>query len=153
MKTSGPVFEVKEYSLDDTPATSTSQFRDTMALLDKYKETKDITVEETMKLCVEVRNISSQDVSLIVVRDQAHNTVNLELATNSKVAEIRMDLEDILIPDMIHFQKQTGDILFTNLLSYTLKLSKLEVTKSKIENQVRQENVENRDHQVQIKKL
>ena len=64
-----------------------------------------------------------------------------------------MNLEDIPIPDMIHFHKQTSDILFTNLLKSTLKLSKLEVTKSKIENQLRQEKVENRAHQAQIKKL
>ena len=104
-------------------------------------------------MCVEVRNISNQDVSLIAVRDQAHNTLNLSLATNRKVVEIRMDLEDIPIPDMIHFHKQTGDIFFTNFLKSTLNFSKLKVTKSKIENPLRQEKVENRAHQAQIKKL
>ena len=64
-----------------------------------------------------------------------------------------MDLEDIPIPDMIHFHKQIGDILYTNLLKSTLKLSKLETTKRKIENQLRQEKVENKAHQTQIKKL
>ena len=43
--------------------------------------------------------------SLIAIRDQARNTLNLELETNSKVAEIKMDLEDIPIPDMIDFHK------------------------------------------------
>ena len=64
-----------------------------------------------------------------------------------------MDLEDIPILDMIHFHKQTGDILFTNLLKSTLKLSKLEITKRKIENQLREEKVENKAHQKQIKKM
>ena len=50
-KVIGPVFEVKEYSFAGTPADSASQFRDKMELLDKYKETKDITVEEIMKPC------------------------------------------------------------------------------------------------------
>ena len=72
------MFEVKEYTFADTLADSASQFKDNMELLDKYKETKDMTAEETLKLCAEVRNISSYDVSLIVVRDQAHNTLNLE---------------------------------------------------------------------------
>ena len=91
-----------------------------------------------LKLYSEVRKISNQDVSLIDVRDQVHNTLNLALATNSKVVEIKMDLEYIPIPEMIHFHKQTRDILFTNLLKTTLKLSKLEVNKSKIENRLRQ---------------
>ena len=55
-----------------------------------------------------------------------------------------MNLEDIPIPYLIHFHKQNGDILFIDLLKTTLKLSKLEATKSKIENQLRQEKVENR---------
>ena len=130
----GPVFEVKEYSFANTPADSASQFRDKMELLDKYKEIMDMTAEKTLKLCAEVRRIYSQDLSLIVVRDQSHNTLNLALSTNRKVVEITMNLEDIPIPDMIHFHKQTGDILFTNLLKSTLKLSKMEVTKSKIKN-------------------
>ena len=91
--------------------------------------------------------------SLIVVRYQAHNNLNLALATNNNVAEINMDLEDISIPDMIHFHKQTRDICFTNLLKSTLKLSKLEITKRKIENQLRQEKVENKAHHTHIKNL
>ena len=63
-----------------------------MELLDKYKETKDMTTEETLNLCAEVRMISSQDVSLIAIKDQEHNTLNLELATNSKVVEITINL-------------------------------------------------------------
>ena len=106
-------------------------------ILDKYRETKEMTVEENIKLCAEVRNISGQDVSLIAVRDQTHNTLKFALATNSKVAEIGMNLEDIPIPYLIHFHKKTGDILFIDLLKATLKLSTLEVTKRKIENQLR----------------
>ena len=64
-----------------------------------------------------------------------------------------MDLEDIPILDMIHFHKQTRDILYRNLLKSVLKLSKMEITKRKIENHIRQEKVENKAHQAQIKIL
>ena len=84
--------------------------------------------------------------SLISVRYQTHNTLNLALRTSNKVAEIKMDLEDIPILDMIHFQIQTGYILFTNLLNPILNFSKLEDTKRKIENQLRHEKVENKAH-------
>ena len=64
-----------------------------------------------------------------------------------------MNLEEIRLPYMIHFHKQTRDILFTKLMKSTLNLSKLEVTKSKIEKPLRKEKVENRVHQAQIKNL
>ena len=42
MKVIGPSFEVNEYAFTDTPADSTSQFKNKTELLEKYKETKDI---------------------------------------------------------------------------------------------------------------
>ena len=69
MKVVGPSFEVREYAFFDTPIDSTSQFKDKTQLMEKYKEAKDITSEETLKLYSEVRKISNQYVSLIFVRD------------------------------------------------------------------------------------
>ena len=43
MKVTGPAFEVKEYAFADTPVDSTSQFKNKTWLLEKYKETKDIS--------------------------------------------------------------------------------------------------------------
>ena len=105
MKIIGPIFEFKEYSFVDTPTKSTSQFRNKIELLEKYKEAKDMTSEETLKLYAEVINISSQYMSLIVVRDQACNTLNLQLGTNNKVSKMKMDPKDIPLLDMIHLHK------------------------------------------------
>ena len=77
----------------------------------------------------------------------------MALENQNRVVKMNMNLADIPIPDMIHLHKKTGDILFTDLLKATLKLLKLHTTKSKIENQLRQEKVENKYHQAQIKKL
>ena len=66
---------------------------------------------------------------------------------------MKTDLENIPIPDMIHLHKQTRDILFIDMLKDTLKLSKLQTSKSRIENQLKQEKVENEAHKSQIKKL
>ena len=75
------------------------------------------------------------------------------METKNRVAEMKMDLENIPIPDMIHLLKKTGDILVTNLLKDTLILSKLHTTKRKIENQMREEKVENKAHQTQLKEV
>ena len=106
-----------------------------------------------MKLYSKVRKIYNQDVSLVSVRDYSQNSLKLALATKNIVAEMKMDLENIPLPNMIHLHKQTWDILFTNLLKATLRLSKLRTSKRKIENQLRQEKVENEAHQTQIKNL
>ena len=91
-----------------------------------------------MKLCAKGRKISCQEVPLIAVRDQTHNTLKLALTTNNKVVEVGRNLYDLPIPDLVHFHKQTGDIMFIDLLKTTLNLSKMVVTKRKIENHVRQ---------------
>ena len=125
MKVTRPSFEVKEYAFADTPVESTSQLKSKVELLERYTETKDITSEETLKLYSEVRKISNQDVSLVSVRDYSQNTLNLDLATKNRVTEMKMELENIPILDMVHLHKQTGDIFFTDLLKATLGLSKL----------------------------
>ena len=54
---------------------------------------------------------------------------------------------------MIHLHKQTGEVIYSDLLKTTLKVSRLQSDKSKVENQLRQERVENKSHQQQIKNL
>ena len=63
---------------------------------------------------------------------------------------MRVYMDDIHVPDMIHLHKTTREIIYTYLLNSTHKLSRLHSTKSKVENQLRQEKMEK---QAQIKKL
>ena len=66
---------------------------------------------------------------------------------------MRLNLREIPIPEKIHLQKKTGEVIYIDLLKDTFKVSKLQTTVSRIENQLRQEEVENKLHQQQIKKL
>ena len=66
---------------------------------------------------------------------------------------MRLNLENILVPNMIHLHQYTGDVIYSNLLKSTLKVSKLQSTKNKIQNQLRHERVENKAYQRQIKNL
>ena len=86
MEVANPAFEVKEYAFADTPVDSTSQSIRKIEFMERQKETKDINLEETLKLYSKVRNISNQNVSLVSVRDYAHNTLNLVLETHNRVA-------------------------------------------------------------------
>ena len=62
-------------------------------------------------------------------------------------------METILVPNMTHLHKQTREIIYSGFLKATLKVSKLQSTKRKAENQLRQERVENKAHRQQIKNI
>ena len=80
-------FQVKEYAFSETPIDSTSQFSSRDELFDKYKDAKEVASDEALKLYVDVRKISSKDVSLVIIRDHTQNTLNMEIATKNKVVE------------------------------------------------------------------
>ena len=101
----------------------------------------------------DVRKISSKYISLVTIKDHAQNNLNLELATKNRVAEMRLNLENVDVPDMIHLHKQIGEVICSDFLKANLKVSRLQSTKTKIKNQLRQERVENKAHRQQIKKL
>ena len=118
-----------------------------------YRDNIDTSLDESLKLYANVRNISAKYVSLVIVKDHAHNTLNLAVSTKNRVAEMRLNLENISVPDMNHLHKQTGEVIYNDLLKATLKVSRMKSTKTKIRNQLRHERVENRAHQQEIKKL
>ena len=70
-----------------------------------------MALDEALKLYVEVRKISNKDVSLLTIRYHTQNKFNLATTTKNKVAEMKMSLENIPIPDMIHLHKQAGYII------------------------------------------
>ena len=69
VKVKGPTFEVQEQDFTQTPKVSTNGYKSKSKLFIKYKETKDITMAESLKLFVEVRKYCGQEVSLVFVRD------------------------------------------------------------------------------------
>ena len=122
-------------------------------LLDRYKDVGEKTLNEKLKLNDEVRKLSSQDISLVTIRDQAKNTLNLVVTTENKMAETRMNLKNILTTDILHIHREIGDIIYTDLLKSTLQVSQLESRKKRVEYLLRKEKVENKSHQTHIKKL
>ena len=98
-------------------------------------------MNESLKLFTEVRKSCGQEVSLVSVRYHKNNTLNLAIAFWNRVAEMRINLDDIPVPDMIHLHKQTEDIIHFHFLKSNLKISKLHTSKGRVENQLRQEKV------------
>ena len=86
------------------------------------KNDRETSLDEYFQLYSGVRNISNKDISLVTITDHAKNTLNLAVATKNKVAEMRLNLENILVPYMIHLRKKNGDVIYSNMLKSTLKV-------------------------------
>ena len=93
VKIKGPVFEMKQYEFSKVPRTSTNRFKSRAKLYDKYKNDRETSLHESLKLYEDVRKNSSKDISLVTVTDHAKNTMNLAVSTKNKVAEMRLNLE------------------------------------------------------------
>ena len=69
-----------------------------------------------------------------MIRDHTHNTLNLTVSTKNKVVEMMMNMENILMPYMMHLHKQTREVIHNDLLKATLTVSRLHSSKSKLQN-------------------
>lgn len=62
-------------------------------------------------------------------------------------------MDQINVPNKIHFHKQTSEVLYVDLLKYFLDNKKLESKISKLEDQLKKKKAMNKGWQVQFKKL
>ena len=69
------------------------------------------------------------------------------------MAELEVRLDKISVPDKIQLHKQTGDIIYSDLLHAMVKINKLQVLVDKLEVQLRHEKVENMENSIHINKL
>ena len=84
---------------------------------------------------------------MVTVKDHVRNTLNLVVASHDRVSEMRINLQNIPVLDKIHLHKQTIEVIYIDLLKSTLKVSKLQATVVRLENQLKQEKIENKYHQ------
>ena len=87
-----------------------------------------------MNLFPKVRDISGKEISLVTIKDHVKNTLNLVVTTHDRVSEIRLNLQKILVPGKIHLHKQTGEVIYIELLKVTLKVSNLKSIVLRLEN-------------------
>ena len=66
---------------------------------------------------------------------------------------MEVKLDKISVPDKIQLHKQTGEVIYSDLLHATMKVNKLQALVDKMEVQLKHEKVENKANMVQIKKL
>ena len=120
MKVKSPSFEIQEYTFSIVPKGAINKYKSKNELLDNYKDASENTFNEKLKLYDGVRKFPGQDTSMVIVRDQARCTLNLDVTTGNKVAELRVDPKKVPRINVIHLHKVIGDIIYTDLLHATL---------------------------------
>ena len=91
------------------------------------------TFDENWKLLAEARKLSQEKVSLIIVKGSKKSTLNLAIIEDYKSSKIKIKMDQINVPDKIHFQRQTSEVLYVDLLKSFLENKKLESKVSKLE--------------------
>ena len=111
------------------------------------------SLEETKNLLPRVRNLINQKTSLISTRDAERNTLKFTVVSHKKVSEMEVKLDKISVPDKIQLHKQTGEVIYSDLLHAIMKITKLQSLANKMEVELKHEKVENKANLIQIKKL
>ena len=93
------------------------------------------------------------NVALNTVRDHATDTLSLALAMGNKVSEVNVNLAKVPTTDIIHLNKETGDILNARLLKATIQMSKIEGSKTKTLDLLMKVRVEKKSLKAQINNL
>ena len=81
--------------------------------------------EETKNLLPLVRNLINQKTSLISTWDVERNTLKFAVVSDKKVFEMEVKLDKISVPDKIQLRKETGDVIYSDLLHAIMKITKL----------------------------
>ena len=84
-----------------------------------------------------MRQFPKTDVTLKTIRDHAKDTLSLAMTVGNKVSEVNVNLENIPTTYIIHFHRETCDIIYIILLKSTLQVSKLESNKNKAQDLLR----------------
>jgi hypothetical protein len=142
------VLNLQSYCYIDANA---SQFISKNELLEQYSQKRFQALEENQRLLKEVRNISSNKMSLLTIKDPTRNVLNFALTEDEKVTEVKIQMDKVNIPNKILFHKQTNEMLYYDLLHMSLNKNKLENKVERLEKQLKKEKAMSRDWQTHVK--
>ena len=96
-----------------------------------YKRNK--FVDENYKLMQQIRKYVSTKCNLLVVRESEGNVFRIATTDVTGVSQVKLQMDQVGIPDKINFHKQASEILYSDLLKSYLSKIKLEEKVSKLE--------------------
>ena len=87
----------------------------------------------------EVRKASPNKLSLLTIKELTKNVLNIAFIEEEKVAEMKLRMDQISVPDKIHFHRKTSEVLYHDLLQSILSNKNLETEITKLEEQLKKE--------------
>jgi hypothetical protein len=121
--------------------------------MNQYIVNASMANNEIRDLFPEVEKISQHNSSLLSVIYVKRKTFNIAIEDDDKVSEIKMHYENIGTPDKVKFHKNSSDMLYSDYLMLSLKVSRLKTLALKIDGKLKQEKASNKAWQTQFKRL
>ena len=102
-------------------------------LIKDFTEERKKSANDNCKLMQQIRKVVPGKSSLLAVREAKGNI--FRIATNDKegVSQVRIQMDQVGIPDKVNFHKQASEILYFDLLKSYLSKTKLEEKVIKLE--------------------
>ena len=113
-------------------------------LASQYVVKGNLAMSEIRDLLLEVENISQHKSSLFSFKDVERKTLNIAVVDEDKVSKIKLHYENIGAPDKVKFHKNASDMLYSDCLSLSLRVSRLKTDALKLDGQLKKENASSR---------
>ena len=122
-------------------------------LVKDFTEKRSHAVEDNFTLMQQIRRTVSSKSTLLVVREAEGNVFRIATSDVTGVSQVKLQMDQVGIPDKVNFHKQASEILYSDLLKSYLSKIKLEEKVSKMEEQIKREKEASKGWKTQAKKL
>ena len=147
---SSNVVDTQSYQYTTDNAT---QFKSKIDLIQQYTKKRNLNLQENQKKKKEVRKASPNKLSLLTIKEPTKKVLNIALAEEEKVAEMKLRMDQISVPNKIHFHMKTSEVLYHDLLQSILSNKKLEGKVIKLEEQLQKKWPWEKLGKLKIKKM
>jgi hypothetical protein len=122
-------------------------------LVKDFTEKRSQAVDENISLMQQIRRTVPSKSTLLAIREAEGNVFRIATSDVTGVSQVKLQMDQVGIPDKVNFHKQASEILYSDLLKSYLSKIKLEEKVSKMEEQIRREKATSKGWKTQAKKL
>ena len=111
----------------------TSQASSQEELIKNFTEERNKSANENYKLMQQIRKVVPDKSSLLAVREAEGNIFRIATGDKEGISQVKIQMDQVGIPDKVNFHKQASEILYSDLLNSYLSKTKLEEKVIKLE--------------------
>ena len=111
----------------------TSKIPSQEELVKDFTDKRSKAVDENYKIMQQIRRSVSNKSTLLAVRESEGNVFKIATTDATGVSHVKLQMDQVGIPDKVNFHKQASEILYSDLLKSYLSKIKLEEKVSKLE--------------------